>query len=105
MHPPPSLIFLTSSSRPQPGQLRISPFSVSLGTVSSNSQSGHLVLLFGFLELIMCFSLFDCCLLWVKISFKYCDFYVTNCAIIVPFGTMLVLQLKNIYSRIKNVDR
>ena len=37
---------LTSSSNPHPGQLRISPFSMSAGTSSSASQSGHLALTF-----------------------------------------------------------
>ena len=42
--------------------------------------------------------------LWVKISFKYCDFYVTNYAICVPFRTiMLFPNGKNIYLRNKQV--
>jgi hypothetical protein len=94
MHPPPSFIFLTSNSSPQPGQLSISPFSVSLGMVNSNSQSGHLVLLslfwkFEFVGFIIVFSLvFGLFFLWLWISFKYCDFYVTNYAICVLFGTI-----------------
>ena len=43
-HQPPTAMFFTSSSSPHPGQLSISPFSTSQGTLSSESQSGHLAI-------------------------------------------------------------
>jgi hypothetical protein len=92
----PAFICFTSSSSPQPGQLRISPGTVSAGISSSASQSGHFAL---FIVFASCFTLAGLIIILLPrflllemslrlrwVSFKHCDVFVTSWAFNVPNG-------------------